>query len=742
MVKLIVVLTSLLLVTPCQAKTITVDNDGPADFNNIQAAINDSNDGDTIIVADGTYTGDGNRDISFLEKAITLRSENGPENCIIDCNGTEMEPHRGFYFQSGEDANSVLYGFTITYGYAYGGSMLEGSSGGIYCQGSSPRIINCIISGNSAGYYGGGMSNFESSPMLINCIFSSNSANSGGGGIFNYYYSSPILINCILKSNSTIGNGGGMNNWHNSNPTIVNCTFNGNSTDMKDGGGMYNHESDPTLINCIFTGNSAYNCGGGIRNDGFSPPPTNNLFRDNLANDEDIMSNLGCDLILTNCTLFDNSATYGNAIACNSYGELRPSIVRLTNSILWNGGNEIWNNDNSTIIITYSSVQGGWKGLGNIDADPCFAVPNNGDYHLKSQTGRWDTNSQSWVQDDVTSPCIDAGNPGCPLGDESAPNGNRINMGAYGGTAEASKSPPNWRSIADMTNDGVVDSNDLRAYVDYWLESGECIPGDFDRSQFVDFNDFAIFGQNWSYPSALEPGIVYHVQDCNTDGDQNQPSAADSNDTRFTIWVEGSYIHFEDLITANCCLDEIELQMTIEDGLITIYEIEHLTTPCFCICDYPTTATLGPFEPGDYLLEVIDIDGESLGIVEVTIGGTTEPGITYQIEDCNLNASEIYIAEPPDPTRFTVTVEGSYIHFEDKMTANCCPDKLELDMTVEDNLITIYETEYTSDGCRCMCSFPITATLGPFEPGTYTLEVYETTGGFIGSTTITIDPGR
>ena len=141
-------------------------------------------------------------------------------------------------------------------------------------------------------------------------------------------------------------------------------------------------------------------------------------------------------------------------------------------------------------------------------------------------------------------------------------------------------------------------------------------------------------------------------------------------------------------------------------------------------------------------MEVIGINGNSLGVVEVTIGQSSDPGITYQIEDCNRDASDVFAAEPPDTTRFKVTVEGLYIHFEDMMYANCCPDDLELEMTVEDNLITIYEIEYTSEGCRCMCSFPINATLGPFEPGIYSLEVYETTGGFIGSTTITIGPGE
>jgi len=67
--------------------------------------------------------------------------------------------------------------------------------------------------------------------------------------------------------------------------------------------------------------------------------------------------------------------------------------------------------------------------------------PDNGDYHLKSQAGRWDPVSLSWVTDDVTSPCIDAGDPDSPVGDEPMPNGGIINMGAYGGTVETSKSP-------------------------------------------------------------------------------------------------------------------------------------------------------------------------------------------------------------------------------------------------------------------------------------------------------------
>jgi predicted outer membrane repeat protein len=166
--KMVISLFSLILFVyaTAEAKTIYVDDDGPADFDNIQAAIDDSNDGDTIIVNPGTYTGDGNRDISYNGKAITFRSEdpNDPNivaATIIDCNGTEEEPHRGFLFNSGEEANSVLAGLTITNGYAkYGG--------GIYCEASRPTITNCTLVANSAR-----LSRYDGSGGGISCRFCS-----------------------------------------------------------------------------------------------------------------------------------------------------------------------------------------------------------------------------------------------------------------------------------------------------------------------------------------------------------------------------------------------------------------------------------------------------------------------------------------------------------------------------------------------------------------------------------------
>jgi hypothetical protein len=208
---------------------------------------------------------------------------------------------------------------------------------------------------------------------------------------------------------------------------------------MRDGGGIFNRRTNSTLKNCILTGNKAYGEliyigeGGGLYAFG--------------------------DTILNNCTFSGNWAHEGRAIS--KYSD---SFLRLNNCILWNGGDEIFDliPNRITLDISYSNIQNGWEGEGNIDTDPLFADPGywadaddpnitvepndpyavwvDGDYHLKSQAGRWDPNSQSWVQNDVTSPCIDAGDPNSPIGHEPFPNGGVINMGAYGGTDQASLS--------------------------------------------------------------------------------------------------------------------------------------------------------------------------------------------------------------------------------------------------------------------------------------------------------------
>lgn len=220
---LIFICICLIFVIPSQARTITVDDDGPADFNNIQAAIEDANDGDEIIVTDGTYTGDGNRDIDFLGKAIVVRSENGPDSCVIDCQNLS----RAFYFHNGEDANSVLDGFTMTNGY-------DTSGGAIRCSGSSPVIADCIITGNRAGDISGSggaiFSGEYSSPTITNCTVTGNSA--GTGGAIHCYESNAAVSNCILSDNlAEIGSEIAITSTHSDLP----CALTLNYTDIQGG---------------------------------------------------------------------------------------------------------------------------------------------------------------------------------------------------------------------------------------------------------------------------------------------------------------------------------------------------------------------------------------------------------------------------------------------------------------------------------------------------------------------------
>ncbi len=484
--KLVISLFSLVLFvsTTARAKIIYVDDNGPAEFSNIQAAIDDANDGDIIIVNPGTYTGDGNRDIDFKGKAITVRSTD-PNNpnivaaTIIDCEGSDEDNHRGFYFRSGEDENSILEGLTITNG-------LHSTGAGICCLGSSPTIRNNIITGNETGFDedgGAGIGCWNgASPIITNNIISDNicAPGGGGGGIRCFDWCSPAITNCTFSRNSP----GGIN-IDNSNPTISNCTFEGNlgggvssssfsssifvnctfiGNSSKSGGGMHVYESNPTLINCsfiqnvattrgggiwvygwdtasptlincTFAGNSAANYGGGMYNrDNTRPTLVNCTFTGNLADDAGgAVYNYGYDdsvrITLNNCTFSGNSAANGNDLACDSpYGP--PSDVQVTNCVIWDGENPIWNNDGSTITITYSDVHGGWPGQGNIDADPCFVDPDG----IDDIPGTEDDNLRLLPD----SPCIDAGDPNYIPGPnerdlDGKPRviGGRIDMGAY-----------------------------------------------------------------------------------------------------------------------------------------------------------------------------------------------------------------------------------------------------------------------------------------------------------------------
>ncbi|MHC4575439.1 MAG: choice-of-anchor Q domain-containing protein [Planctomycetota bacterium] len=191
-----------------------------ADYPTIRAAIDAAIDGDIILVADGTYTGPGNRDLDFKGKAIVVRGENGPQNCIIDCQGTLAEPHRGLYFHTGEGANSVVEGFTITGGCASSGGVIQNYT-------SSPTVRNCILIANSA-YLGGAVNNYYSSPTFENCLFAENTAD--WGGAIENMNSSPTITNSAFTKN-TASYGGAIDNYGGSTPKVTGCILWGNDAD-------------------------------------------------------------------------------------------------------------------------------------------------------------------------------------------------------------------------------------------------------------------------------------------------------------------------------------------------------------------------------------------------------------------------------------------------------------------------------------------------------------------------------
>ena len=272
--------------------------------------------------------------------------------------------------------------------------------GGMYNYGGSPTLNNCTFTGNSAGG-GGGMFNATSSPTLTNCTFSRNSAhNEGGegGGMYNFSSSSPTLTNCTFSGNSAVGNGGGMHNRSYGRPTLTNCTFSGNSA-HNEGGGMYNkYRSNPTLTNCTFSGNSASLHGGGMCNREDSRPTLANCtFSGNSAvRDGGGMYNVvGCSPTLSNCTFSGNSADENGGGMYNCSSTSNPT---LTNCVLWGDTpDEIDGPGNP--VVTFSDVQGGWPGEGNIDEDPLFVQGPLGEFYL----------SQIAAGQPDDSPCVDAG---------------------------------------------------------------------------------------------------------------------------------------------------------------------------------------------------------------------------------------------------------------------------------------------------------------------------------------------
>jgi hypothetical protein len=323
-----------------------------------------------------------------------------------------------------QDSESVVTNVVFQNNTAFNAS--GGSGGGMLNSGGKLQLTNVTFSTNSA-YNGGGMHNAGSSPALAYVTFSSNSASNSGAGMYNENSSNPIVNNATFSGNSAGYSGAGMYN-ENSSPELDNIVFENNtvSGDMGAGGGMLNNSSNPQLTNVTFNGNFVENAGGGISNTSSNPVLTNVTFTNNSAYwgggmDNDSSSSPS----LTNVTFSGNTAQIGGGM--DNYNNSTPAI---TNSILWGNsaiitGDQISDNSSSSSTVTYSDIQGGYAGTGNMNMDPLLGA-------LGTYGGG--TEVYPLLPD---SPAIDNGDPSpatCPSTDQRSvarPQGGRCDMGAF-----------------------------------------------------------------------------------------------------------------------------------------------------------------------------------------------------------------------------------------------------------------------------------------------------------------------
>lgn len=398
-------------------------------FGTLQEAVNAASavGGGEVWVAAGRYTSTTNPILTLQSNALVYGGFAGTETARDQRDWTsnksiiDGESKRCCVF--GAD-DATLDGFTVQHGYAIG------FGGGMYNLSVSPMVVNCTFSANKAVYGGGGMCNHESvAPIVTNCVFTGNQADGfGGGGMYNYGPSSPILADCTFTGN-TGSDGGGMHNYLAASPTLTHCIFTGNFS-YNSGSGIRNFSSSPALFACTFTENTTRGSGGGISNDSSSPTLANCLFLENKAVNGGGMDNRSdSGPAMINCTFKNNKAHYGGALA-------NAGPATMVNCILWGNvapasGSEIYTyNFSPAPVVTYSCIQGGYEGTGNIADDPLLLETPGLNGRIRP-----------------ASPCINAGTstgaPGTDIRGVLRPQEGAVDMGTY--------------ELDDQDGDGVSD---------------------------------------------------------------------------------------------------------------------------------------------------------------------------------------------------------------------------------------------------------------------------------------------
>jgi predicted outer membrane repeat protein len=339
-------------------REVRADGSGP--YLTIQHALNNCLDGDIVELADGIYSGPGNRDLNTLGRAVVVRSASGdPSACLIEGQGG----YRGFYLHSAEGPETVITGIGIVNGFADKG-------GGIACDGASPTLDNLHVYGCQATDDGGGIHLINSaSPNIQNCVFEDNTATDDGGGLYAHDWSSPVITGTLFLENTTGDRGGGAAFSVNCFPEIDDCTFEGN-VGVQGGGLTFVYAYGP-VTNSIFRGNEATN-GGGFQGYG----------------------NAQCDF--QSCTFTDNTAPNGANIYLRNNSDPTFDQCIVAFGISGTGFDRYADDCTPTLTCTdvHGNALGDWTAMitdqlginGNFNADPLFCDRLGGDLTLRGDS--------------------------------------------------------------------------------------------------------------------------------------------------------------------------------------------------------------------------------------------------------------------------------------------------------------------------------------------------------------------
>ncbi len=365
------------------------------------------------------------------------------------------------------------------------------TNGGAIFNGREMTLINCAFTANSASSRGGAFYNGYLvggvSPEFTGCTFSYNTAGDSGGAVYNHLQGIIAMQECSFTGNSAEIFGGAIRSHDGGSLVLTGCDFLRN--DGWGGGAIYCHTGgEQILTNCAFRGNVGSPYGGGAWFLGCYPKITNSVFCGNTATSHGgglLLESLDSSDVV-NCTFSANQAPTGRGLYLLFGG------LEAANSICWDDEMLLY----GSAAVTYSDVQGGYAGDGNIDADPLFVqAPDPG------ADEEWGTEDDDYgdLRLQAGSPCIDAANndavpeevatdlDGNPrfvddpdtddtgLGDPPI-----VDMGSY--EFQVSDCP------ADLNGDGVVDVIDLLAILGAWGPCPEC-PEDLNDDGVVDVID-------------------------------------------------------------------------------------------------------------------------------------------------------------------------------------------------------------------------------------------------------------